>query len=245
MGVVAGLQPGVVHVEAVGVLHDELAAAQQAGAGARLVAVFGLDLVQRERQVLVGGVQVLDREREHLLVRRPEQHVGALAVGQPEQVVAVVGPATGRLVRFARQQRREEQFLGAHGVHLLAHDRLDLAQHPQPERQPGVHPRRGPPDVTRPHQQPVARQLGVGRVLAQGPQEQSGHAQDGHRVSSGADGRARPGYPSVPRGPSAERLIRLARSPTADPGASARRAGCCGEWVDPRQPVMDTVTSLL
>jgi hypothetical protein len=173
VGVVAGLQPRVVDVEAVGVLHDELAAAQETGARAGLVAVLRLDLVERERQVLVGGVQVLDREREHLLVRGAEEHVGVLAVLQPEQVGAVVGPAAGRLVGLPRQQRREEQLLGADRVHLLAHDHLDLAQHPQPQRQPGVDARRGAADVPGAHQQPVARQLGVGRVLAQGPQEQA------------------------------------------------------------------------
>ena len=78
--VVGLLQPGVVDVEGVGVLHHELAAAQEAGPGPRLVAVLGLDLVEAERQVLVGGVQVLDQQGEHLLVGRPEQVVGALAV---------------------------------------------------------------------------------------------------------------------------------------------------------------------
>ena len=95
---VAGLEPGVVDVERVGVLHHELATTQQAGAGTRLVAVLRLDLVDRERQVLVGAVEVLDDEGEHLLVRRTEQVVVALAVLQPEDVGAVLRPPTGRLV---------------------------------------------------------------------------------------------------------------------------------------------------
>ena len=52
---VALVEPGRVDVEGVGVLHDELTAAQHAGARARLVAVLRLDLVDRERQVLVGA----------------------------------------------------------------------------------------------------------------------------------------------------------------------------------------------
>ncbi len=55
-------------VEAVGVLHDELAAAQDAGAGPFLVSVLRLDLIQGDREVLVGVVFTLDGEREHLLV---------------------------------------------------------------------------------------------------------------------------------------------------------------------------------
>ena len=84
--VVGRLQAGVVDVEGVGVLHHELAAAQDAGPGPGFVAVLGLDLVQRQRQVLVGGVQVLHQQGEHLLVGRPEQVVGALAVLEPEEV---------------------------------------------------------------------------------------------------------------------------------------------------------------
>ena len=110
---VARVEPGVVDVEGVGVLHDELAAAQQAGARPRLVAVLRLDLVDRERQVLVGRVEVLHDEREHLLVRGAEQVVAALAVLEPEDAVAVLGPAAGRLVGLARQQRGEVQLLGA------------------------------------------------------------------------------------------------------------------------------------
>jgi hypothetical protein len=101
VGVVGLGQAGLVDVEGVGVLHDELAAAQQAGARAGLVAVLRLDLVEADRQVLVGGEQVLDREGEQLLVGRAEQVVGALAVLEPEDVVAVLDPAAGRLVGLA------------------------------------------------------------------------------------------------------------------------------------------------
>ena len=135
---VALVEPGGVDVEGVGVLHDELAPAQHAGTRTRLVAVLRLDLVDRQRQVLVGAVEVLDREGEHLLVGRAEQVVGALAVLEAEDVVAVLGPAAARLEGLLGQQRGEEQLLGADGVHLLADDALDVAQHAQAEGQPGV-----------------------------------------------------------------------------------------------------------
>ena len=67
----------------------------------------------------------------------------------------------------------QQQLLGAGGVHLLPHDLLHPAQHPVAERQPGVDPGRHLADVARPHQQPVAVDLGVGRVVPEGPQEQS------------------------------------------------------------------------
>src|SRR5690606_33441255 len=106
-------------------LHDELATSQQAGAWPGLVAVLRLDLVDRQRQVLVGAEEVLDGEREQLLVRRAEEIVAPLAVLEPEDVVAVFGPAAARLVGLLREQRREEQLLGADRVHLLADDGLD------------------------------------------------------------------------------------------------------------------------
>ncbi len=90
---VRGILPLVGVVERVRVLHRELASAQEAGAGARLIAVLVLDLVDRQRQVLVRRVQVLDEEREHLLVGRGEQVVGAATVLQAEDPVAVRRPA--------------------------------------------------------------------------------------------------------------------------------------------------------
>ena len=118
-------------------------------------------------------------------MRGAEQVVGALAVLEPEDAVAVLGPAAGRLVGLARQQRRELQLLGADRVHLLADDPLDVAQHPQAQRQPGVDAGRGPPDVAGAHQQPVARHLGVRRVLPQGAHEQARHPQDHARKANG------------------------------------------------------------
>ena len=67
-------------VERVRVLHHELAAAQDAGAGTLLVAVLGLHLVQGDREVLVRVVLALHGEREELLVGGAEHVVVALAV---------------------------------------------------------------------------------------------------------------------------------------------------------------------
>jgi hypothetical protein len=117
---VGALEALVVQVEGVRVLHQELAAAQDPRARTRLVPVLVLDLIEDHRQVLVGRVLALDHEGEQLLVRRAEQVVPALAVLEPEQVVAVLGPAAGRLVELARQQGRELHLLRADPVHLLA-----------------------------------------------------------------------------------------------------------------------------
>ncbi len=195
-------EAGVVDVEGVGVLHHELTPAQQAGARPRLVAVLVLDLVDRERQVLVGRVQVLHHEGEHLLVRGAEEVVAALAVLEPEDVGAVVGPPVRRVVGLLGQQRGERQLLGAHVVHLLADDGLDPAQHPQAERQPGVDAGRGAADVAGADQQAVARDLGVVGVVAQGAHEQGRHAEDsghGRKDRCGSSGAANGLNPAPPR----------------------------------------------
>ncbi len=185
MGVVGLLEAGVVEIEAVGVLHHELAAAQQTGSRTGLVAILGLDLVDRQRQVLVRPADVLHEQGEHLLVGRREEEVGALAVLQTEQVVAVLGPPTGRLVRFAGQQGGEVDFLEPGGVHLLADDPFDVAVHDPAERQPGEPTGGRPADVARPHQQAMAGDLGVSGVISQGPQEQRRHPKHPGTVPTG------------------------------------------------------------
>ncbi len=195
----------VAGVEGVGVLHRELAAADQPRAGTRLVAVLRLDLVEPDGQVLVRRVEVLHHEGEHLLVRRAEQVVGTLAVLEPEDAVAVVGPAVGRLVGLAGQQRGELQLLGADGVHLLAHDLLDLAEDAQAERQPRVDAGGGATDVAGAHEQPVAGHLRVDGILAKRPHEQRRHPQ----VSPG----------KASRGP-----VRRSDGVSLGPGAGAGKA---------------------
>ena len=175
VALVRPLQPGIVDVEAVGVLHHELPAAQQAGAGPGLVAVLRLDLVDAQRQVLVRRVQVLHEQREHLLVGRREEEVVAPPVDQPEHVVAVVVPAARGVVRLAREQGGEVDLLEPGPVHLLADDVLDVAVDEPAERQPGEPAGGRPPDVPGAHEQTVAGNLGVGRVLAQRSQEQRRH----------------------------------------------------------------------
>ena len=119
-------------------------------------------------------------------MRGAEEVVAALAVLEPEDVAAVLGPAVRGVVGLLGQQRREEQLLGAHRVHLVADDLLDLAQHPQPEREPGVDARSGAAHVAGTHQQPVAGHLRVVGVLAQGSHEEGRHPQD-HVVRLRAD----------------------------------------------------------
>src|SRR5690606_24410343 len=118
-------------------------------------AVLVLDLVDRERQVFVRGVQVFDQQREHLFVRGREQVIGALAVVQAENAVAVGGPAPGKLVRLARQESREVHLEGTGVRHLFADDALDPRLYSQAQRQPGEDTWGGATNVACSHEQLV------------------------------------------------------------------------------------------
>ena len=96
MPLVGRVQPLAVAVEGVGVLHDELARPQHAGAGPGLVALLDLKVVEDQRQVPVG----LDRRGhmtgDDLLVGHGQHQVGAAAVLELQQPVDSVAPGAGR-----------------------------------------------------------------------------------------------------------------------------------------------------
>ncbi len=69
--------------------------------------------------------------------------------------------------QLLRLDGRQEQFLRAGAVHLLADDVGYLVQHPPPERQEVIHPRRDLADEPRTQQQLVADHLHIRRYLAQ------------------------------------------------------------------------------
>jgi len=98
-------------VERVGVLHDELAAAHQAGARAQFVAELGLDLEQGERQLPIAAHVVADQIDDHFFVRRTDDEVRALAILEAKKLVAVVIPAPGFLHSFGRDNRGQEYLL--------------------------------------------------------------------------------------------------------------------------------------
>jgi hypothetical protein len=90
--VVGDRQGLFVAVEAVGVLHDELAGAQHPGSGARLIALLDLEVVEHQRQVAVGAHLAGDVRGQRLLVGHGQHQVCPAAVGQLEQLVDRVAP---------------------------------------------------------------------------------------------------------------------------------------------------------
>ena len=139
--VVAGVQLLQVGIEAVGVLHHELAGPEDAEPRPRFVAELRLDLVERHRQLLVRADQRADQLGDDLLVRRPQGHRLVAADGQLHQQFAEGLVPPRLLPKIDRLQRRHQELERPGGVHLLADHLDDLVEHPEPERQVGVRPR--------------------------------------------------------------------------------------------------------
>ena len=165
---VALVRAGGVHVEGVGVLHDELLRAHEAEARTRLVAELRLDLIDNHRQLAVGADDGLDDVRHLLFGGRAEREVVLGAVLELEHVRAHRLPAPRGLPQFGGLENRHEQFLRARAVHLLAHDRLDLAQRPHAEGQEREQPGGRLLDDRRPDEQLVRVDFSVPRVFPEG-----------------------------------------------------------------------------
>ena len=104
----ADVETLVVTVERVGVLHHELAHAEQRSARTRLVAHLRLDVVEDLRQLLV-RLQLARVERDRLLVRQREDERAAVAVLDLPELGNVVAP--GRLPELRRRDDRHEHLL--------------------------------------------------------------------------------------------------------------------------------------
>ncbi len=131
-------RPVLVDVERIGILHQELAAAHQAEARPYLVPEFPLDVVEIERQVLVGAHIGAEDLGDHFLVGRTVQHVALVAVLDAQHLLAIVLVAPALAPQVGRLDCGHQQLDRAGAVLFLADDLLDLAEHPQPQRQEGI-----------------------------------------------------------------------------------------------------------
>ena len=120
--------------EAVGVLHDELAAAHQAKAGTELIAELILNVVQVDRQLLIGAQLIAHQSRDGLLVRGAQHKLATMTVVKAHELLAI-GIDTARLTpQLGIDHNGHHELLGAGGVHLVAHDVLDLTNRAPSER---------------------------------------------------------------------------------------------------------------
>ena len=168
---IAHHRAGVVHVERIRVLHQELAPAHHAEARPHLVAELPLDVVQDLRQFAVRVHRLAEQIGDHLLVGRTVQHVALVPVPDAQHLLAVVVVAPALAPQLGRLDRRHQHFLRAGRVLFLAHDALDVAQHAITERQPGIDAGRGLPHQAGAQHQSVRGDLRFGRRLLHGRDE--------------------------------------------------------------------------
>ena len=176
---VLGIQAIGVDMEAVGVLHQEFARAHHAEARADLVAELGLDLVDGQRQLLVGLQLIAGEVGDHFLVGRAVAELAVLAIGDLQQLAAEFLPTAGFLPQLLRLHRGHQHLDGAGGVHFLADDVLDPAQHLQAQRRPGVDAGGQLADHAGAQHQLMAGDLGVGGDFLGGAEVELGQAHRG------------------------------------------------------------------
>ncbi len=129
--VIGVLGAGEIEVEGIGVLHQELAPAHHPEARPHLVAEFPLDVIEIERQILVGAHVAAEDLRDHFLVGRPVEHVALVAILDAQHFLAIGLVAAALAPQIGGLDGRHQKLDRAGAVLLLAHDGADLLQHPK------------------------------------------------------------------------------------------------------------------
>ena len=165
------LRARLVEVEGIGVLHEEFARAHDAEARAHLVAELPLDVIEIERQVLVGANVGAEDFRHHLLVGRTEEHFALVTILDAQHLLAVIVVAPALAPQVRRLDRGHEHFDRAGAILLFADDAVDLVEHAQADRQPRVDARRFLPQHSGAQHQPVRDDFRLFRGFSQNGQE--------------------------------------------------------------------------
>ncbi len=166
---VGDVEPRLVAIERVPVLHDELAQPQEPPARARLVPLLDGEVVEQLGELAVA--RDLPRvERHRLLVGQRQHVVASVPVLQAKDLRDRV--AARLLPQLVGRQHRHEHLLAADRVHLLANDLHDLLVYPPAEREERPHASGYLTDVPAAYEQLVRDGVGIGRRLAQGRDEE-------------------------------------------------------------------------
>ncbi len=185
-----GIETREVDVEAVGVLHGELATSQHARLRTGLVAKLGLDLEPDLRELTVAPELVPGDGGEDFLVGHAQAIVRLAAILQPEHFVADLLPASALLPELSRVEDRKVELLSADAHHLLADDGLDFASGAKTERKLGVDPGGELAHEAGAQHQLVADRFGVGGIVTKSGDEDLGPS---HEIRMIIQGTARAG----------------------------------------------------
>ena len=168
------LQGVRVQVERIGVLHEEFPGPHDAEPGTDLITELGLDLIEVDRQLFVAAQLVACQFGDDLFVGGTVAELPLMPVVEAQQLRAIFVPAPRFLPEFCGLHRRHQHLQGTGPVHLLPHDDFHLAQHPQPQGQPGIEAGGQLADHAAAQHQPMADGFGIGRGLLDGIQRELG-----------------------------------------------------------------------
>ena len=130
VGVVVGLvdllKSFLVLVEAVAVLHGELAYADEARSGSGVVAPLGLELVNKKREPLVGIYDVASEVGCAFLMGHGKDHVPVVAVLEAAHFPVDAVESAGLFPEVAGVDHGHQDLLCAELVHFIADDGRDL-----------------------------------------------------------------------------------------------------------------------
>ncbi len=166
---VRDVEPRLVAVERVRVLHDELAQPQKASARPRLVTLLDREVVEELRQLPIAR-DLLRMERHGLLVGQRQHVLAAVSVLEAEDLGDRV--AARLLPELVGREHGHQHLLAADRVHLLTDDLHHLLVDAPAEREERPHARRDLADVPAANEELVRGRLGIGRRLAQGRDEE-------------------------------------------------------------------------
>ena len=128
-----------IFIKRVKIFHDEFPAAHEAKARTPLITEFILNLIEHQGQLLVRAYFVAYKSRNHLLMRRSQAEVTAMAILDAHHLIAIGTPAAAFFPEFRRLQDWHHDFLATGCIHLLADDLLDLADCTPGQRQKSIH----------------------------------------------------------------------------------------------------------
>ena len=128
-------------VERIGVLHQEFAAAHGAKAWTYLITELPLDMVEVQRQVLVGLHIAAEDVGDHLLIGRAVEEFALVAILDTQHFLAIGLIAPAFAPQISRLDGWHQQLHCARAILLLLDDLLHLHQDLVAQRQPGIETR--------------------------------------------------------------------------------------------------------
>ena len=159
------VQPLLIDVKGIRVLHDEFSGPHDAKARSDLIPKFGLDLVENERHLSIRSDLFSGDVRHDLLMGRPQAEVPIVSIFQPAQFLSIGLPAMALLPNLCGLDKGKQDLNGAGTVHLFANDRLDLSNGSKTQGKVGVDACCQFQDHARPKHQLMAWDIRLSRVL--------------------------------------------------------------------------------